>query len=235
LDPLMMLSPDGSISDVNEAAVKTTGVSREDLIGTDFIRYFTSRDKAREGFQRALVLGWAANFPLTMCGQNDILSAVLCNASAFRDAAGNVLGVLVVIRDVTEHMLRDEAVYRLATMVEFSGEAMIGTTLDGIVTSWNPAAERMHGYSAEDALGKSIGLLIPDDRTGEVGAILARIIAGQAVENFETMRLRRDGMMIPVSLTITPIRDPDGAIVGAIAIGRELTSQKSPLSGGRDA
>ena len=223
MDPLMMIGLDGSISDLNEAAVKIIGLARDELIGSDFTQYVTEPDKAGEVLQRVLTQGWVINAPLTVRHRNGTLTRALCNASAYRDSAGNVLGMLAVARDVTEHLLRDEAVQEVASMVEFIDEAIIGTTLDGVVTSWNPAATRMHGYSADEVVGRSIGLVIPDDRADEVASILARVSAGQVVRGLETVRLRKDGTVFPISITVGPIRDSGGAIVGSTALGRELT------------
>jgi len=218
-----MIGLDGSISDLNEAAVKIIGLSREELSGSDFTQYVTEPDKASEVLQRVLAQGWVINAPLTVRHRNGTLTRVLCNASAYRDSAGNVLGMLAVARDVTEHLLKDEAVQELASMVEFIDEAIIGTTLDGVVTSWNPAATRMHGYPAEEVVGRSIRLVIPDDRADELAAILARVSAGQVVRGLETVRRRKDGTVFPISITVGPIRDSGGAIVGTTALGRELT------------
>jgi PAS domain S-box-containing protein len=113
----------------------------------------------------------------------------------------------------------------MAAIVEYSHDAIIGKTLDGIITSWNPAAERLYGYSSEQIIGQSVDLLIPGDRPDEMRTILARIKQGQAVEYLKTTRVRKDGTVFPVSLTVSPIRDADGAVVGASAIARDVTDQ----------
>jgi PAS domain S-box-containing protein len=118
------------------------------------------------------------------------------------------------------------AAQQIAAIVEFSGEAIISTTLEGIITSWNPAAERLYGYSSEAIIDKSGSLLSPQDRTGEIISILTRVRDGEAVEDFETFSVRKDGTVVPVSLTVSPIRDADGAIIGASAIARDMTEQK---------
>ena len=115
---------------------------------------------------------------------------------------------------------------RLAAAIEFSGEAIISTTLGGTITSWNPAAEKMFGYCADEITGKSDTLLIPQDRTHEVSDIMARVSAGEPVESHETVRIRKNGTMFPVSLTITPIRDSDGTVTGATYTPRDITGQK---------
>jgi PAS domain S-box-containing protein len=114
---------------------------------------------------------------------------------------------------------------RMAAVVEYSGDAIIGRGLDDAITSWNPAAERILGYSSQEIIGKSAGVLIPKDRAGEVKAIGAEVSAGKSVEHLETTRVRKDGTVIPVSITVSPIRDVDGVIVGASTIARDLTEQ----------
>jgi PAS domain S-box-containing protein len=114
---------------------------------------------------------------------------------------------------------------RMAAIVEYSGDAIIGRGHDDAITSWNPAAEKILGYSNQEILGKSAAVLIPKDRAGEVKAIGAEVRAGKSVEHLETTRVRKDGTVIPVSLTVSPIRDVDGAVVGASMIARDRTEQ----------
>jgi PAS domain S-box-containing protein len=135
-----------------------------------------------------------------------------------------VVGVAVT---ETAHRGRKAAKYanRMAAVVEYSGDAIIGRDLDDAITSWNPAAEKILGYSSQEIIGKSAGALIPKDGAGELKAIEAKVRAGKPVEHLETTRVRKDGTVIPVSLTVSPIRDVDGAIVGASTIARDLTEQ----------
>src|ERR1035438_1480926 len=139
---------------------------------------------------------------------------------------GDVLLLITAVRAVTRHRRALENSELLAAIVEHSNDAIIAKTLDGIVTSWNPAAERMYGYSSEEMLGQSIDRLSPDGRTGEIEALLAQIKAGQHVEHLETIRVRKDGTVFPISLSVSPICDPDGAVVGASSIARDVTQQK---------
>ncbi|NMG40988.1 PAS domain S-box protein [Chelativorans sp. ZYF759] len=115
---------------------------------------------------------------------------------------------------------------RLAAIVESSFDAIISKDLDGIITSWNPAAERLFGYTAEEAVGQSILLLVPPSHLDEEAQIIARIRRGERVETFETVRSRKDGSVVPVSLTISPIRSHDGRIVGASKIARDISARK---------
>src|SRR5690242_1661834 len=113
----------------------------------------------------------------------------------------------------------------LASIVESSDDAIISKTLDGVITSWNPAAERMYGYPAHEVMGQPISMLIPSDKAGEMIGILKRISDGQPVEHYETVRLRKDGGHIPVSLTVSPVHDSDGRVVGASSIARDITER----------
>lgn len=115
---------------------------------------------------------------------------------------------------------------RLAAIVESSDDAIVAKDLNGVITSWNRAAARMFGYSADEAVGRSIRIIIPDDRQGEEDTILSRIRQGEAVDHFETIRRRKDGTTLPVSLTISPIRDERGVVIGASKIARDITARK---------
>src|SRR5215470_8133016 len=114
----------------------------------------------------------------------------------------------------------------LAAIVSSSDDAIVSKDLNGIVTSWNSAAERMFGYTAEEAIGRSIRLIIPADRQTEEDEVLRRIRAGQSVKHFETERVRKDGSVIPISLTISPIFDAKGTVVGASKIARDISERK---------
>lgn len=129
-------------------------------------------------------------------------------------------------RQIKESQQSELIAARLAAIVESSVDAIIGKDLQSIVTSWNAGAERMFGYTAEEMIGRSITLLIPPDREDDEKQILARIKRGERVEHFETVRRRKDGGLIDVSVTVSPIRDASGAIVGASKVARDITEQK---------
>jgi PAS domain S-box-containing protein len=128
-------------------------------------------------------------------------------------------------RSTVEVALREsgERLRWLASIVESSDDAIISKTLDAIITSWNRGAERMFGYTAEEAVGKPVTILIPPDRHHEERTILERIGRGERIEHYETVRERKDGRLIAISLTISPIKDAQGRIVGASKIARDIT------------
>src|SRR6185436_3100821 len=114
---------------------------------------------------------------------------------------------------------------RLAAIVESSDDAIVSKDLNGIITSWNRAAEVLFGYTADEVIGKSITILIPSERLAEEDMVLGRIRKGERVEHFDTIRRRKDGTLVPISLTVSPIRDADGTIVGASKIAHNISER----------
>jgi len=135
-------------------------------------------------------------------------------------------GLSVYFVDVTERKQDEGATQLLAAIVDSSDDAIVSKNLDGVITSWNKGAERIFGYSAEEAVGRHITLIIPEERRGEEADILARLKRGERVDHFQTVRVRKDGGMLDVSLTISPMRDSSGRIVGASKVARDITAQR---------
>jgi PAS domain S-box-containing protein len=125
-----------------------------------------------------------------------------------------------------QHLPDDVEIRHLARVVESSDDAIVSKDLNGIITSWNRAAERMFGYTAAEAIGRSIRMIIPADRQAEEDYVLAQVRAGQAIIHFDTIRQRKDGTLIPISLTVSPIHDDAGRVIGASKIARD-TSERS--------
>ena len=118
------------------------------------------------------------------------------------------------------------APYWLAALIESADDAIISKTIDGIITSWNKGAERIFGYTSDETIGKPITIIIPEDHLEEEPVILARLRAGQRIEHFETIRVRKDGQLVDVSLTVSPIKGPHGQVMGASKIARDITEQR---------
>jgi len=146
--------------------------------------------------------------------------------TARRRAAGAVAAERDLHHQVTELKRAGETLSRMAAIVESSDDAIIGKTLDGIITSWNPAAERIYGYSAAEVIGKSVSLLVPPELPDELRHILEKIRRGERLDHVETVRMRKDGQRIHVSLTSSPIKDATGEITGASTIGRDISERK---------
>jgi len=135
-------------------------------------------------------------------------------------------GLAVFVEEITAQKQAEAAEAELAAIVESSDDAIFGQTLDGIVTSWNPAAERLYGYTAAEMIGRPVSILIPPERQAEIEATMERVRSGQSAEQFETVRSRKDGGQVEVWLTLSPIARPDGGISGASAIARDIAQRK---------
>ena len=146
-----------------------------------------------------------------------------------------VLGAVLVFRDVTERKRAEETRAFLAAIVESSDDAIVSKTLDGIIRSWNAGAERLFGYTAEEAVGQPITLIIPPERQDEEQEILARIRSGERIEHFETVRVSKHGRRIDISLTVSPVRDNADRIVGASKVARDITDWKRAEEALREA
>ncbi len=154
---------------------------------------------------------------------------VALTISPIRDRLGRVVGVSKIARDITQRRRWQKAEVDqsfLGALVESADDAIIGKDLDGIVTSWNPAAENLYGYKAAEMIGKPIALLVPPDHSDEEPQILERIRRGEKIRHYETQRIRRDGRVIDVSLTVSPIYDSLGRIIGASKIARDISDRK---------
>ncbi len=226
LDPLVTINPDGTISDVNAATVKITGFFREELIGTDFSEYFTEPWRAKTGYESVFRDGSVTDYELRIRHRDGNVTPVLYNASVFRDEAGTIAGVFAAARDITGQKKAEEERTRLAAIVDNSDDAIIGKSLDGIITSWNAGAERLYGYTAAEAIGRHISILVPPDQIDDIDKILDRFRHGEAVHHHETVRVGKNGNQVQVSLTVSPIRDRDGELTGASTIAHDITGRK---------
>ena len=230
----------GRITYLNEVAESLTGWSHEEALAKPLERVFhiineVSRQPVGSPATRALregvVVGLANH---TILVRKDGSECPIDDSAApIRNEQGHVSGCVLIFRDVTAQRLaeREKAnqlltARLLASIVESSNDAIIGKSLEGIIQSWNAAAERLFGFTAEQAIGRHISLVIPPDRLAEEDKIIASLRAGHRIEAFETERVRSDGQLINVSLTISPIKDADGNVVGASKIVRDVTDRK---------
>ena len=230
----------GRVTYINGVAESLTGWPHEDALGQPLERVFhivnevtrlPVESPATRALREGVVVGLANHTILikkdgTECPIDD-------SAAPIRNEEGYVSGCVLIFRDVTAQRLseRDKAsqlhtARLLASIVESSNDAIVGKSLDGIIQSWNAAAEHLFGYTAEEAVGQHISLVIPPERLAEEDEIIASLKKGKRIEHYETERLRRDGQHIAVSLTISPIRDDAGNVVGASKIARDITERK---------
>jgi PAS domain S-box-containing protein len=151
---------------------------------------------------------------------------VVVNIVALKNERGEVTGAVNCFYDVTERKRAETGAAHLAAIVTSSDDAIISKDLRGIIRTWNAGAERLFGYTSEEAVGKPVTLLIPPDRRGEEPEILARIGRGESIDHFETERLTKDGGLVPISLTVSPVKDSGGRIVGASKVARDISARK---------
>ena len=142
------------------------------------------------------------------------------------DNSGTLIGAVNMLVDISDRKRADQDAQRLASIVESSDDAIISKGLDGIITSWNSGAERLFGYTAEEVIGKSVTILIPEDRMNEEPEIINRIRRGKRVDHYDTVRRCKDGRLIDISLTVSPLKGADGKITGASKIARDVTERK---------
>src|SRR5690242_5765429 len=143
-----------------------------------------------------------------------------------RDARGKIVGAVNMLVDVSEQVRADELQARLAAIVDSSSDAIFSTSLDGVIRTWNRGAERLFGWSEFEAVGQSSKLIIPEDRRAEEERVLERIRRGEMVSHLETTRFTKSGRLLDISLTVSPIRDAHGNIIGAARIPRDITDRK---------
>jgi PAS domain S-box-containing protein len=219
---------DGLITCFNRAAERILGYTAADVIGRDISLLFPPEGQHEEA--AALVRIWnneglirSDRVLVRKDGRRIELSVTM---SPIRDAAGVVIGASKIASDISHRKQAAAAALHLAAIVESSEDAIISKDPNGIVLSWNPAAERLFGYSAKDMIGQSITKMIPRDRLNEETYVLGRIRAGQTVDHFETVRQARDGRLVDISLTVSPIRDAKGHVIGASKIARDIGGHK---------
>ena len=142
------------------------------------------------------------------------------------DENGELTGGVNMLVDITERAIADETTQRLAAIVESSDDAILAKDMNGVIITWNKGAERLFGYTPEEVVGQPILMLIPPDRLDEEPKILSRIRSGERIDHYETIRRRKDGSLVDVSLSVSPIRSLDGRIVGASKIARDITERR---------
>ena len=218
----------GTITYVNDRFSAINQYSKEEAIGQNY-RIVNSGYHPKEFFQKmydTIGQGRVWHGEIRNRAKEGSIFWVDATIVPLLDSEGKPRQYITIRTDITERKRLEEIRERLAAVVESSDDAIISKTLDGTITAWNFGAEKVFGYSSAEAVGRSLNMLLPPERANEESDILARIVRGESVEHFETVRLRKDGKRIDVSATISPIKDSSGAIVGASKIARDITERE---------
>jgi len=196
--------------------------------GARFLEMIHADDRSRVSAALTAALEGAADYNLEyrLVRPDGAVRVIHAQAEVARDEAGRPTFMRGTVHDITERKHAEEAKALLASIVESSDDAIIGKAADGTIVSWNRGAELLYGYPAAEVIGKPVSILAPSDRADEVPGILARIKRGERISHFETVRVRKDGTPVDVSLTISPIKNSAGEVAGAATIARDITERK---------
>ena len=237
-DAIIGKTPDAVITSWNRGAERIYGYAAEEMIGKP-VTMLIPRDRPDD--MQAILARVAdgervEHYETVRQRKDGRLIDISLTVSPIYDSTGKMIGASSIARDITERKRADEKLRAanqsidarttlLASIVDCSDDAIVGKTPDGIITSWNRGAEQIYGYTATEIIGKPMSMLIQPDRPDEMEGILARIRDGERVEHYETVRLRRDGKAIAISLTVSPIYDSEGRLVGVSSIARDITER----------
>jgi PAS domain S-box-containing protein len=222
-----LVSQDGTLHDINKAGLAMVQAEcAEAILGKSLYDLIAPEDRQRfQEFNERVCCGEIGSLEFDMVGLQGSRRHMETHAAPLPQADGTFLQ-LAVTRDVTDRAVASRVTGLLAAVVDSSDDAIISKDLNGIVTSWNKGAERMFGYLAEEAIGQHITLIIPTDRREEETEILARLRRGERIDHFETVRKRKDGALVDISVTISPVKDAAGHVIGASKVARDITARK---------
>ena len=219
------LGPDGKILRVNRAELNMLGYAPEEYLGHHIAEFHVDQDIINDLLARLAAGETVQDCEARMRCKDGSVKHVLIDSSV-RWVAGEFVHTRCFTRDITDRKQAELARARLAAIVESSQDAIISKTLEGRIVSWNAGAEHTFGYKAEEAIGRSIMILVPEERHDEERVILERLRRGERIEHYETVRIAKDGRRVDVSLTISPVRDDSGRIIGGSKISRDITARK---------
>ena len=227
-DAIISKDLNGVITSWNKSAERVFGYTADEAIGKS-ITMIIPRDRLDEEPQILSCIRRGErieHFETIRRRKDGVLRNISLTISPIKDSTGRIIGASKIARDTTESRRAERVALHFSALVDSSDDAIISKDLNGLIKSWNQSAERLFGYTAEEAIGQPITILVPPDRLEEEAEILKRIRQGERVDHFETIRRRKDGTLLDVSLTISPIKDAQGRIVGASKIARDVSDRK---------
>lgn len=232
-DAVITTDARGSVMFMNPVAGSLTGWKPEEAVGKELTEVFDIvneqtrqrvENPALRAIREGMIVGLANH--TVLLARDGSERPIDDSGAPIKGADGRVLGAVLIFRDMTERQAIEKERALLANIVESSDDAIISKSLDGIIESWNAAAERLFGYSADEAVGQPITIIIPPEKREEERLILEQIRQGKRIKHFETVRISRSGAAIDISLSISPIQDSEGRIIGCSKISRDVTERK---------
>ncbi len=222
-----IVASDGTLLHMNSVGLAMVGAASADEVeGKNVYDLIAPEDRERfRAFNEGICQGEKGSLQFDIVGLKGVRTHMESHAAPLRRAGGDIVQ-LAITQDVTERKQAERAALLLGEIVNSSDDAIISKDLNGIITSWNISAERLFGYTADEAIGKPVTILIPADRQDEEPQILSRLKRGERVDHFETIRRRKDGSLFDISLTISPVKDKQGNILGVSKIARDITEAK---------
>ena len=227
-DAIVSKTLDGLITSWNPAAERIFGWTAAEAVGRSITIVIPPDRLAEEEEILARISQGEKieHFETTRMRKDGTRFEISLTVSPIKNAKGEVIGASKTARDISERLRGDEARARLAAIVDSADDAIVSKTLDGVITSWNRAAQAMFGWTAAEAVGQRITLIIPRERWHEEDEVLARVRKGESIDHFDTVRVRKNGERIDVSLTVSPVKDARGRIIGASKIARDVSDRK---------
>jgi PAS domain S-box-containing protein len=226
---LHQLGQDGRILKANRRELEMLGYGEDEYVGRHISEIHVSPEAATDILKHLSNGEVLDNYEAQLRRKDASVRDALIASSVLWDK-GRFVHARCFTRDITELKEGDHAGRLLASIVETSEDAIVSKDLTGIVTSWNRGAERIFGYTADEMIGRSITTLIPSDRHNEEPEILERVRRGERVDHYETVRRRKDGSLVDISLTVSPVKDAAGKVVGASKIARDISEKKQALA-----
>ncbi len=227
-DPIISKDLNGIIITWNEAAERVFGYRADEIVGQSILRLFPPelQHEEEEILSKLRAGQRIEHYETTRLKSNGERISVSVTISPIRDETGKVIAASKIARDISDRRQNDELHFRLAAIVDSADDAIISKDLNGIVRSWNAGACRMFGYTAEEMIGQSILKIVPDELRYEEDEILRKLRSGERIDHYETVRQKKNNETIEVSVTISPIRDSSGKVIGASKIARDISDRK---------
>jgi PAS domain S-box-containing protein len=227
-DAIISTDLDGIITTWNDAARRVFGYTADEIVGQPILRLIpedlhpeefeilakVKADQRIDHYETVRIRKSGEKFPISV------------TISPVKDGAGHVIGASKIMRDISDRKQSDDSRFRLAAIVDSADDGIISKDLNGIIKSWNQGARRMFGYTSEEIVGQSMLRLIPENLHYEEDEILRKLRAGERIEHYETTRVRKNGDPIEVSVTISPIRNNEGRVIGASKVARDISDRK---------